>query len=284
MNTINELQLDIIMPEIRDAILRVRSLKLDRDNVRIRADNSITIFIERPPSPKKPPPTRGKKSSKQEPKPRHDTETFLRLQSLKRAIPDVAIKGYPEASRAVITKTGKKDAEGRELNRLLVEGYGFKECMNTSGVLGDKCTTNSIVDVYRVLGIEAARKSIINELEAVMGAQMDIDPRHMQLLADTMTFKGDILGITRFGMTKMRDSVLQLASFEKTADHLFEAAVQGKSDGVEGVSECIIMGQPMRIGTGAMKVIAQNRAAVGDAMGKVPLFEAHCDRKAPKTF
>jgi DNA-directed RNA polymerase III subunit RPC1 len=70
----------------------------------------------------------------------------------------------------------------------------------------------------------------------------------MQLLADVMTYKGEVLGITRFGLSKMRDSVLQLASFEKTPDHLFEAAAGMKSDKIEGVSECIIMGQTMTCG------------------------------------
>ncbi|KAI7620024.1 hypothetical protein KC346_g4324, partial [Hortaea werneckii] len=65
----------------------------------------------------------------------------------------------------------------------------------------------------------------------------------------------DILGITRFGLAKMRDSVLQLASFEKTPDHLFEAAVRMKKDEIRGVSECIIMGQSMSVGTGAMSVV-----------------------------
>lgn len=77
----------------------------------------------------------------------------------------------------------------------------------------------------------------------------------MQLLADVMTFKGEVLGITRFGLSKMRDSVLQLASFEKTPDHLFEAAWRIKSDKIEGVSECIIMGQSMSVGTGACKLV-----------------------------
>jgi len=53
----------------------------------------------------------------------------------------------------------------------------------------------------------------------------------------------------------MRDSVLQLASFEKTPDHLFEAAAGMKSDMIEGVSECIIMGQTMSVGTGAFQVV-----------------------------
>ena len=69
-----------------------------------------------------------------------------------------------------------------------------------------------------------------------------------------MTYKGDVLGITRFGLAKMRDSVLQLASFEKTPDHLFEAAVSSKKDEIKGVSECIIMGQSVGLGTGAMSV------------------------------
>lgn len=66
--------------------------------------------------------------------------------------------------------------------------------------------------------------------------------------------QGEVLGITRTGVQKMKDSVLMLASFEKTADHLFSAAVNGREDKIEGVSECIIMGIPMQMGTGMLKV------------------------------
>ncbi|KAJ1494610.1 hypothetical protein T484DRAFT_1764933 [Baffinella frigidus] len=75
------------------------------------------------------------------------------------------------------------------------------------------------------------------------------------LLADVMTFKGEVLGITRFGLAKMKESVLMLASFEKTVDHLFDAAIHGRSDRIVGVSECIILGTPVQIGTGAFKVM-----------------------------
>ena len=64
-----------------------------------------------------------------------------------------------------------------------------------------------------------------------------------------------MLGITRFGIAKMKDSVLMLASFEKTTDHLFEASFFGKRDKIQGVSECIIMGVPMTIGTGLFKLM-----------------------------
>ena len=75
------------------------------------------------------------------------------------------------------------------------------------------------------------------------------------LLADLMTNKGEVLGITRFGIAKMKDSVLMLASFEKTTDHLFNAALHGRSDDIVGVSESIIMGKPMPIGSGLCKIV-----------------------------
>ena len=80
------------------------------------------------------------------------------------------------------------------------------------------------------------------------------------------------MGITRFGMAKMKDSVLMLASFEKTTDHLFDAALHGRVDTIDGVSECIIMGIPMPVGTGMFRLqhrsmrleVAEDDEAVGE--------------------
>ena len=120
----------------------------------------------------------------------------------------------------------------------------------------------------------ANRQSIIGEVSYTMREHgMDIDPRHMQLLGDVMTFKGEVLGITRFGLSKMRDSVLQLASFEKTTDHLFDAAFHMKKDEVQGVSECIILGQSMTIGTGAFGVVRNLMIRDKDLKPKRLLFE-----------
>jgi DNA-directed RNA polymerase III subunit RPC1 len=83
-----------------------------------------------------------------------------------------------------------------------------------------------------------------------LSSGIGIDHRHLLLLSDVMTFKGEVLGITRFGVSKMRESVLMLASFEKTTDHLFDAAVHGRTDAIVGVSECIIMGMNVPVGTG----------------------------------
>ena len=91
----------------------------------------------------------------------------------------------------------------------------------TPGVNGLKTKTNHVMETAAVLGIEAARQTIYNEIQHTMQSHgMSIDPRHVMLLGDVMTYKGEVLGITRFGVQKMKDSVLMLASFEKTTDHL----------------------------------------------------------------
>jgi DNA-directed RNA polymerase III subunit RPC1 len=194
------------------------------------------------------------------------SDLLLRVNHLKRALPTLAISGYPDATRAIIQTSEQSE------HTVLVEGYGLRACMTTEGVVGTQCTTNGVMECREVLGIEAARTTIAKEIGAVMG-DMNIDPRHMQLLADVMTYKGEVLGITRFGLSKMRDSVLQLASFEKTPDHLFEAAAGMKSDMIEGVSECIIMGQTMSVGTGAFKVVRRLGLEPGDTKKKATSFE-----------
>lgn len=99
---------------------------------------------------------------------------------------------------------------------------------------------------------------ISSEVNYIMSAYgIGIDRRHLMLLSDIMTFKGEVLGITRFGIAKMKESVLMLASFEKTTDHLFDAAVHSRTDAIVGVSECIIMGIPIPLGTGIFKLLRQ---------------------------
>ena len=262
--TIGRLQLEITMADICKAIVKQKKLKLNPLNIRVFKDY---IRVDVAPSDK---PKRGAKIAVSE-----DSEIFLRVQHIKRMLPDIPIRGYPQASRAII----KTDDNGN--NALLVEGYGLKSCMTTEGVKGTATKTNSVMEMREVLGIEAARRTIIDEIQVVMG-DMDIDPRHMQLLADVMTYKGEVLGITRFGLSKMRDSVLQLASFEKTPDHLFEAAWHMKSDKIEGVSECIIMGQSMSQGTGAFKVVRRLNLGEGVVGKKATIFEDAVNELRPK--
>uniref|UniRef100_A0A0D9W6L6 DNA-directed RNA polymerase subunit n=1 Tax=Leersia perrieri TaxID=77586 RepID=A0A0D9W6L6_9ORYZ len=180
------------------------------------------------------------------------SKLLYELHNLKSMLPKVIVKGIPTVERAVISEHGKDD---NKTYSLLVEGTNLLAVMGTPGVDAMKTTSNHIMEVNRTLGIEAARRSIIDEIQYTMKSHgMNIDSRHMMLLADLMTYKGEILGITRYGIAKMKSSVLMLASFEKTAEHLFNASYSGREDQIEGVSECIIMGIPMQLGTGILKV------------------------------
>lgn len=84
---------------------------------------------------------------------------------------------------------------------------------------------------------------------------LSVADHHLKLLADCMTSSGTVLGITRFGIQKMRTSTLMLASFEMTVDHLFDAAIHSREDQISGVSERIIMGVPIPLGTGLFQML-----------------------------
>ncbi|CAM6102061.1 unnamed protein product [Calypogeia fissa] len=226
MKRIDALQLDISSSTVAQAILRTPKLKLKQQHLRVVDYQKLVIF----------PPDMDR------------AKLYYAMQALRISLKKVIVKGIPTVERAVINQD-----KGKYI--LLVEGTNLAAVMGTEGVDGRFTKSNHVIEAEHTLGIEAARKCIIDEIQYTMASHgMTIDIRHMMLLADTMTYKGEVLGITRFGIAKMRDSVLMLASFEKTTDHLFDAAIHGRTDEIEGVSECIIMGIPMPIGTGLFKI------------------------------
>ncbi|KAI1142603.1 beta and beta-prime subunits of DNA dependent RNA-polymerase [Hypoxylon sp. FL0543] len=250
--TLEGMHLGIKLDDVANAIVKQKKLKILRTDIHIfEQDASIEVTV-RPPDADASAAKRNLRSKAAIAEAMADL--LVRVSHLKRVLPTVPISGYPDATRAIVQKAEDEKEKGMYNHTVLVEGYGLRQCINTEGVVGIKARTNSVLECRDVLGIEAARTTIANEITEVMG-DMGIDPRHMQLLADVMTYKGEILGITRFGLSKMRDSVLQLASFEKTADHLFDAAAGMKADRIEGVSEKIIMGQTMSVGTGAFQMV-----------------------------
>jgi DNA-directed RNA polymerase III subunit RPC1 len=262
-DVLNDMHLGITVEDIAMTICQNRKLKIRHSDVTVVSD-CIFINVTHENGG-----NTGGRGAGAKSKPSLDeggSDLLLRVNHLKRALPSLAISGYPDATRAIIQTSEQSE------HTVLVEGYGLRACMTTEGVIGTKCTTNGVMECREVLGIEAARTTIAKEIGLVM-IEMAIDPRHMQLLADVMTYKGEVLGITRFGLSKMRDSVLQLASFEKTPDHLFEAAAGMKSDMIEGVSECIIMGQTMSVGTGAFKVVRRLGLNPEDTKKRATSFE-----------
>lgn len=250
LRTIEKLQLELTTNDVVTAILKAPKLKITDAHAYSKSKIQLVIF------------------DADEKATTTVQDTFFRVQHLVRELPKITVKGLPDVSRAVINineKSKKKE--------LLIEGFGLKEVMATEGIIGTQTYTNHILEVNKVLGIEAARARIIFEIDYTMSNHgMSVDPRHIQLLGDVMTYKGEILGITRNGLAKMRDSVLQLASFEKTTDHLFEAAFYMKEDKIEGVSECIILGQTMNIGTGAFQLVSKASVPKEDLKPKATLF------------
>ncbi|KAA1465897.1 beta and beta-prime subunits of DNA dependent RNA-polymerase [Dentipellis sp. KUC8613] len=222
MESVQKLQLEMSLDDVKWAIVNAKKLKVKQESITvIPRKNRLRIYID-------------------------GLDKYYRLRELKRLLPDVVVKGAPSISRAVINVKDKDDERGKKGDKeLLVEGYGLQKCMTTEGIIGEQTTSNHVIEVAQVLGIEAARKTIIDEIQFTMKSHgMSIDPRHVMLLGDVMSYKGEVLGITRFGVAKMKDSVLMLASFEKTTDHLFDASAYGKTDSIAGVSESIIMGNP----------------------------------------
>ena len=233
--TINKLQLEVTIVEIATAIANAPKLKINSKHVSIVGQDRIRVYVY------------------QEDTDKDNNEIYYKLQWFKRVLPKIVVKGITSINRAVINECTDGSKE------LLVEGYGLKDVMCIEGIVGEQTKSNHIIEMKSVLGIEAARSSICKEVSTVMKEHgMNVDPRHIMLLGDVMTYKGEILGITRFGIAKMKDSVLMLASFEKTTDHLFDAAARLAQDAIEGVSECIILGVTAPIGTGAFKLIRQS--------------------------
>ncbi|KAM4065931.1 RNA polymerase rpb1 [Hirsutella rhossiliensis] len=254
-----DMHLGIGVRDIAEAICKQRKLKLSHEDLQLEEDR---ILIRVRDSSE----MAGKRMSRSKAAADEGGDMLLRANFLRRGLPLVPISGYQDATRAII------QTSEQSTHKVLVEGYGLRECMTTEGVIGTQTRSNNVMECRDILGIEAARTTIADEIGEVMG-DMNIDPRHMQLLADVMTYKGEVLGITRFGLSKMRDSVLQLASFEKTPDHLFDAAAGMKTDQIEGVSECIIMGQTMRVGTGAFQIVRRLGVRLADLACKKTLFE-----------
>jgi DNA-directed RNA polymerase III subunit RPC1 len=240
LDAIEQLKLNVDAQSVRQAVLRgtpgvtrspiLRSLK--ENDVQIKKGSNARLRVYVP----------NVKTGKE------DTPKFFAMQMLKTALPGVIVQGIHTVNRAVINET---DKDGVISYNLLMEGYGLLDVMGSPGIDGLYTTTNHVIEVKNILGVEAARTQISAEISNIMNAYgIGIDSRHLLLLSDIMTFKGEVLGITRFGVSKMRESVLMLASFEKTTDHLFDAAVHGRTDAIVGVSECIIMGMNVPVGTG----------------------------------
>jgi DNA-directed RNA polymerase subunit A" len=179
-----------------------------------------------------------------------DQPSYRELLQLVEELRDVVFKGIEEVTRVVIRKEELDD--GSEEFILYTEGSAFGDALEIEGVDASRTTCNNIHEVYRQLGVEAARESIIEETMNTLEEQGldDVNVRHLMLVADIMTNRGEIESIGRHGISGNKESVLARAAFEVTVNHLLDAAIHGEVDDLDGVTENVIVGKPIRLGTG----------------------------------
>ena len=138
------------------------------------------------------------------------------------------------------------------------QGTDLKTMLTLPAVDKTRTICNDIHEVISVLGIEAARDILLCEIRTVLSFDGSyVNERHLQLLADVMTHPGTITSITRHSMDDLGGSSYQQASFEETQVVLSMAAAFGVKDKVNGVTDCIITGQPIHGGTGSFGIIEE---------------------------
>jgi len=179
--------------------------------------------------------------------------SYRELLQLVEKIKKISLKGVEGIKRVVIRKEGDEYI-------LYTEGSSLKKVMQFDGVDPTRIKTNNINEIGEVLGIEAARNAIINEATDTLREQgLSVDVRHIMLVADIMTVDGEVKQIGRHGVSGEKASVLARAAFEVTVNHILDAAVRGDVDDLRGVTENVIVGQPIQLGTGDVTLVASKR-------------------------
>jgi DNA-directed RNA polymerase subunit A" len=180
-----------------------------------------------------------------------DRESYQNLFQLAEHVRNVIVQGIDDIERVVVRKES-----GEYI--LYTEGSNLKDVFDVDGVDTTRTRTNNISEISQVLGIEAARNAIIYEALSTLNEQgILVDVRHIMLVADMMCMEGEVKQIGRHGIAGEKESVLSRAAFEVTVNHLLDAAVANEIDELSGVTENVIVGQPIQLGTGDVKLIAK---------------------------
>ena len=173
------------------------------------------------------------------------------LVQLGRNLKKVLIKGIEAIPRVVIQKEGPEYV-------LYTEGTALQEVFDIEGVDPARTTSNHPGEMCEVFGIEAARNSIMKEIMETLREQgLNVDVKHIMLAADMMTCDGEVKQIGRHGLSGEKASILARAAFEVTVNHLIDAGIRGDIDELSGVTENVIVGQPINLGTGDVHLVAK---------------------------
>jgi DNA-directed RNA polymerase subunit A" len=165
-------------------------------------------------------------------------------------IPLYGVKGI---EKAVLFKEGEEYI-------IKTKGSNLKEILKTEGIDSCKTTTNDIFEIYKLFGVEAARESIVRELSYTFFTNgINISLRHIYILADIMTVNANVRGVVRTGITGKKKSPFARAAFEETIKHIIDASFNGDIENLVGITENIIVGQPIFAGTGLVRLTLDSK-------------------------
>ena len=178
---------------------------------------------------------------------------LLMVGLVERAAEDTIVRARPN-----ITEGFVNNEDGRE-RCLQLAGCNFEEIWKLSENVVDhnQLVSNHIWAIRCAYGVEAARMSIADQVRGVFAVYgIAVDPRHLSLIADFMTYDGEYKPMNRIGMADISSTFLQM-SFESTSVFMVDAALHKRNDPMMSPSANIVMGQPIRHGTGAFECIAK---------------------------
>jgi DNA-directed RNA polymerase subunit A" len=177
--------------------------------------------------------------------------TIKDLQKIKKKLLDTCVSGMPEIRSSLVLK---------ESEDWVIKTFGsnFLEIIEFDEIDVSRSYTNNFYEMASVLGIEAARSALIKEINNTMRQQgLDVDYRHIMLVADIMTFSGEIRPIGRYGIAGMKSSILTRAGFEETIKHLVRASVRHDEDNFDAIFDNVMVNQQVPVGTGMFELIAK---------------------------
>ena len=173
------------------------------------------------------------------------------LYRLKEKIKSVYICGVKGITQVLPVKKGEEYV-------IMTAGSNIRDMLGYEFVDEKRIMTNDVLKIEEIFGIEAARQAVINEILKVIRTQgIEIDIRHIMLVADAMCMSGQVLGINRYGIVKEKPSVLARASFETPIRHFVNASLVGESDPLNSVIENVMLNQPVPVGTGLPGLIVK---------------------------
>ncbi len=169
---------------------------------------------------------------------------FKELYKLKQKLRSTIVSGVKGVVQVVVSHKGRDYI-------VRTAGSNLKDVLEIKGINPNKVFSNNLHEIAKVLGIEAARQAIVNEIGKVLEGQgLDINERHLDLVADAMTTSGLVRGVTRMGIISHKSSVFARAAFETPDKQFVHATIQGKKDELASVVENIMLNQPVPVGTG----------------------------------